>query len=298
MYPIRTSRPVWSKSFARPHVCSELCRSHYVINDHIIRITYQTGCLYPEKFEPAYIQLSEVNTDEQIRYLDEPLPLPRHIRLCIEHPLRVPQIYDHDFEEDEPILVSTLVRLFDAHYRRIYAEEEQAATPREYWVTAPCSACTDETYSDTHIEEYFETCENAEDCFCFNEAEDAAGDYIRLSNCRHQFHRSCILRWFNTPRAASVDDEDGSTDRKSNSCPNCRQPIIYCATCQSNRSVKNRFFGAVPPYDENNEEQEDRPETDGPYRIHTIYYEELFFKGIMYDSAQQLVRLLPLERIE
>jgi hypothetical protein len=296
MYPIRASRPVWSKNFSRPHVCGDLCRSHVVINDNLIRMTYQTGCLYPEKIEPAYIHLSEVNTTEQIRYMDEPLPLPRRIQLVIDHPLHVPQCYTHEFAENEPILLSSLVRLFEKYYRQIYAEEELQATPREYWLSATCPDCTDDTYAESNIEAYMEPCEAAHDCFCFVEEDDEKqADCVRLTHCRHQFHRACILRWFNTPRA---DDDDGSTERKSNSCPNCRQPMIYCGTCQATRAVKKRFFGSVPPYDEHNEEQEDRPETDGPYRIHTIYYEELFFKGIMYDAARQCVRLLPLERVE
>lgn len=298
MYPIRASRTVWAKNFSRPHVCSELCNAHYVINDNLIRLTYQTGCLYPEKVEPAYVHLTERNSDESVRYLDEILPLPRNVRLCIDHPLRRPQLYDHEFETDEPVRLSTLVELFDKHYQRIYKEEEEKATHREYWVSRTCPGCDDETYTETNIDSFLQPCdEERVVCFCFSdEDEDKSPDEsVQLRGCGHRFHRTCILRWFNTPR---LEQDDDSSERKSNSCPNCRQPIISCATCHSSRAIKERYFGAVPPYNDEDEEQDDRPETDGPYGIHTIYYEELFFKGIVYDAAQQLLRLVPLERLE
>jgi hypothetical protein len=278
-------------------MCSELCNAHYVINDNLVRLTYQTGCLFPEKFEPAYIHLAEVNSDENVRYLDEPIPLPRHVRLCIDHPLRTPQLYDHEFEQDESIRLSTLVGLFNAHYQRIYKEEEERSTHREFWVTRPCPDCDDDTYTEGNIGRFLLPCDEHADCFCYNDEEEdkAPGESVQLRGCNHRFHKECILRWFNTPR---LEQDDDASERKSNSCPNCRKAIITCDTCQSTRTIKERYFGAVPPYNDDDEEQEDRPETDGPYGIHTIYYEELFFKGIVYDATQQLVRLVPLERIE
>lgn len=298
MYPIRASRAVWAKNFCRPHVCSELCNAHYVINDPLIRLSYQTGCLFPEKVEPAYIHLTEVNTDDNVRYLDESLPLPRHVRLCIDHPLRKAQMYEHEFEDDEPVRLSTLVKLFHAHYERIYKEEEEQSTHREFWVTRTCPDCDDDTYTEKNIDGFLVSVDQPAECFCFRDDEEedkVPSESVQLRACGHRFHRECILRWFNTPR---LEQDDEASERKSNSCPNCRQSIITCGTCQSSRTIKERFFGAVPPYNDDDEEQEDRPETDGPYGIHTIYYEELFFKGIVYDAAQQLIRLVPLERIE
>ena len=294
MYPIRASRSVWAKSFARPHTCNELCHSNYIISDHMIRISYQTGCLFPEKIEPAYIHLSERNDEERTRFLDEPVPVPRQVQLLIEHPLRHPRMYEHVFEENEVVYLSTIVALFDAHYKRIYAEEEEKATHREYWIVEQCSACDEDTYTEEKLADYLVAALDvtAQCAICFENEGDTP--IVQVNHCQHVFHQACLLKWFNTTR----EDQDTETERKSNTCPMCRQPLILCATCQSTQKIKRRFFGAVPPFNMENEDQEDRPETDGPYGIHSIYYEELFFKGIHYDAQQQLLRLLPLERLD
>jgi hypothetical protein len=44
--------------------------------------------------------------------------------------------------------------------------------------------------------------------------------------------------------------------------------------------------------------EDDRIETDGPYRIHSLYYEELYFKGIEYNKVENTIRLLPFERLD
>lgn len=296
MYPIRRSRQLWAKNFSRPHQCSDLCFTQYEIQNNVIRITYQSGCLYPEKVEPAYIHLSDRNVDNQVKYTDEVVPVPRQILLLIEHPLRHPRMYEHVFEPDQVVYLSTLVELFDAHYRRMYAEEEEKATPREYWINEPCTQCNDDFYQESKLDDFVDAYTPEPDAaatstcsICFE-----PGTLVRIRNCQHVYHRECLLRWFNTVRT----DTESETEHKSNSCPMCRQPLLLCTPCQSTRTRKTRFFGAVPPFQANNEEQEDRPETDGPYGIRGIYYEELFFKGIYFDARQQVVRLLPLERVE
>lgn len=284
---------IWAKNFTRPHTCSELCNSHYIISDNLIRLTYQTGCLFPEKVEPAYIHLSQVNSEEKTVYLDETLPLRGTVKLLMEHPLRRPQVQVHTFDED--VSLSTLVRMFHEWYERVYREEEETSTHKEHWIPQKCPDCTEETYTDAKIDDFVTILEQPEDCsICFDETIHADDALVRIRKCRHAFHRSCLLRWFNTPRPR---DSDLDPDEKHNSCPICRQPIITCETCDSTRILKRRYFGAVPPHDPNNDEQIDRPETDGPYGIHTIYYEDLFFKGLVYDSNARTVRLLPLERL-
>ena len=59
MYPLRISRPMWTKIFYKTHECSDLCNTEYeIIDDNNMRIICQTGCIFPEKVEPLIIHIS------------------------------------------------------------------------------------------------------------------------------------------------------------------------------------------------------------------------------------------------
>lgn len=291
MYPIRASRSVWAKSFIRPHTCSELCNSNFIISDNLVRLNYQTGCLYPEKVEPAYIHLSENNNEANISYMDDLVPVAKQVTLFIDHPLQIPLSITHEFEDEKQVTLSQIVQLFRQQYEHVYREEEEKCTPREYWIPRKCTDCSDETYTERNLESFLNSAESEDGCsICFDDSEV---NLVRIQSCGHTFHITCLTRWFNTPKQV----ENEMVEAKHNSCPMCRQPIITCFSCHADRIIKERYFGPVPPYEPNNPEQEDRPETDGPYHIHTIYFEELYFKGIIYDTQTKMIRLLPLERL-
>lgn len=292
MYPIRVSRPVWTQPFLKPHTCSELCHTQYEIQNTIIRITYQTGCMFPENIEPLHIHISDHNETE-ITYINSILNIPNEVILCIDHPLRYVFRVVHVFEQ-VVIRLSDVIQVFDHYYNQIYKEEEEGSTHREFLIEKECPDCTDEHYTDEHLPEFLNVVNTEESCsICFENVHlEGDTNIYAVRNCGHLFHYPCILKWFKTPKI--INDEESLPH--TNSCPICRQSIIFCDTCKGSRVIKESYFGSVPPYDPNSEE--DRIETDGPHRIHTIYYEELYFKGIQYDRIHNTLSLLPLEQLD
>ncbi|NBP59330.1 RING-H2 finger protein, partial [bacterium] len=154
-------------------------------------------------------------------------------------------------------------------------------------------------YTEPHLPDYLDRLNNSditEDtscsiCFETIYPGNEQPELYTIRNCKHIFHQQCILKWFKTPKVVNADETIPTT----NSCPICRQSIIFCETCKGTTVVKETFFGSVPPYDP--ESDQDRIETDGPYGIHTIYYEELYFKGVLYDRIHNTISLLPLEEV-
>lgn len=290
MYPIRTSRPVWCQPFVKNHSCSEMCNTQYEITDNnIIRIVYQTGCLFPDKFEPVFIHISNHTSD--IDYIDNKVNIPHTVECIIQYPMRNIFKHTHTFEPGD-IKMSDILRVFDQYYRSIYQEEEEKATSKEYQIQKDCPNCDDEKYTEEYIHEHLSICESESEEEQCNICFESGSEIIKINRCQHVFHKECILKWFNTPKILNGEIEQ----KKSNTCPMCRQAIIYCSTCSSTGMIEEPFIGVVPPFDP--EGEDDRPETDGPYHIHSLYYEELYFKGIMYDRIGNRLILLPFERIE
>jgi hypothetical protein len=294
MYPIRVSRPIWSQPFIKPHICSELCNTQYQISDNLIRITYQTGCLFPENIEPIHIHIS--NHTDNFDYSDNILNIPNEVSLYFHHPIKKPFVKLHSFDK-VVIRLSDVIRVFDEIYKKMYKEEEEQATKKDYEVEKICPDCDDEYYTEEKLPEYLvplDTTNLSEYCSICFETLYPGDDNIKLykiHNCQHIFHQQCILKWFKTPKVVNQDETIPTT----NSCPICRQAIIYCNTCKGTTTIKEKYFGSVPPYDPTSDD--DRVETDGPYGIHTIYYEELYFKGIVYDRIHNTISLLPLEDV-
>lgn len=293
MYPIRVNRPVWTRSFLKTHVCSELCNTQYEIRDTMIRITYQTGCMFPEKVEPL---ISHISAHDTIEFIDEILNIPNQVNLLIDFPLKQHFTQKHTFDK-VTIRMSDVLQVFDQIYTRIYKEEEEKATKQEFFIEKECMDCKEEEYNEENLSNFItlatdEESEESKECsICFESSDEQSG-LFQINNCKHIFHRHCIVKWFNTPKVLNEDESLPNT----NSCPVCRQSIIYCNTCKGTRKTKERYFGSVPPFDPNS--NENRIETDGPYQIHTIYYEELYFKGILYDRIHNTLSLLPLENVD
>jgi len=289
MYPIRQSRSTWTKSFLKEHECSQLCNTQYEINDNVIRIVYETGCLFPEKLEPVYAHIS-AHVSATTEFLDETIDIPPTVKLIVEHALGNPVEVLHTFTEADDIRLSTVLRAFDSIYKRVYTEEEAQATKRDFTVQKPCPDCKETDYTEECLPQFLRPPTPGNDnrsCnICFDE-----GDLVKLDLCNHHYHRECILKWFNMTRP----NEDNEP-QKSNSCPMCRQPIIYCNTCKATLVIHEPYFGVVVPFSQ--ETLDDRIETDGPYRIYGLYYEELYFKGFVYDRVHNTLRLLPFERLE
>lgn len=281
MYPIRKNRNIWSQAFLKPHECNELCSAQYHIQHNSIRITYEAGCLFPERVEPLCIHVSD---HDSIPFIDNVCNIPNEVKLIVDFPLKRPIELKHSFLETE-IYLSTILKVFDELYTRIYQEEEEKSTKQEFLIDKACSDCNEDKYTEENIHSFLTPVDSFDQqCnICFDE-----GELVEIDLCKHLYHKACILKWFNTVK---TDD-----DRKSNSCPLCRQPIIYCNTCKGTCVVQERYFGAVVPYTQ--EHEENRIETDGPYGIHTLYYEELYFKGLIYNRVENTLKLLPYERLD
>lgn len=286
MYPIRTNRPLWSKSFMKTHICSSLCNMEYELVDQNFRFTYQTTCLYPENLEPIQLPISRdirANTDQE-QFIDDIVPIPRKVKLFIHYPLTKAVILEHEFE-NVPITMNQILSIFDSIYQKIYQEEEEKCSTKTFLIEYGCQECDDSTYAPEHIDEFTTRLEDGSQVcnICFD--EESVEEIIQINRCSHVYHKKCILKWYNTPKTLA----NGDQEMFSNSCPHCRQTIIYCQTCDGTYVVKEHFTGKIPPYRSGME----RVETDGPYGIHSVYYQELCFKGILYNSKTNTLSLLP-----
>lgn len=289
MYPIRVSRNTWTKTFYKEHICSEACNSEYEIKDNDILITYKSGCLYPEKIEPLVVHISEYSNE--VTYVNEIVPIPKKVKFHIDYPLKNPVTIEYKFDNEE-IKISHILKKFDEIYKDIYKEEEEKTEKKDWEIPKNCEDCKEDNfYSPDNLDNFLEKVHVRDiDCsICFDTLQEE--DTFKIKNCTHFFHKECIIRWFNTSKA----DDESEENQKSNSCPVCRKPIILCEKCNSKRMINIIFNGSVPPFDSVNLENPDRPETDGPYKIHTLYYEELFFKGVIYEKTKNIIRLLPFE---
>ena len=286
MYPIRKTRPFWVHTFLKSHVCNELCNAKYEIQDNVFRLTYQTGCLFPEKVEPVCVHISQYKED--VMQLNDIIfdYLPKNITLLIDYPFRTNMIREYTLEDT--VNLSVILEKFDEMYKEAYKEELENSTIKEFQIKKSCVECKEEKYVEENIDQFLKPMDSIDiQCnICFEEGEDIVELYL----CKHYYHKKCILKWFNTVKITETEEEE-----KSNSCPSCRQPIIYCENCKSLKYTVENYSGPVIPYPLN--EEEDRIETDGPYQIHTLYYEELLFKGILYDKLTNHLKLLPYERL-
>ena len=298
MYPTRTNRNFWTKTFYKEHICSDVCNTEYEIEDNFTRITYQSGCLFPEKIEPLVVHVSDYSHHT---YIDEEIPIPRNIKIKIDYPLNNPLTIEHEFKEDK-ITLSVVLNYFDQLYKKIYSEEEENLEKKEWDITKKCDKCSDDLYKEENLINYLESqdsIENENCSICFDEL--TPDNTFKIKNCPHFFHKECVIRWFNTPKVINntvTTILEEPEEKKSNSCPVCRTPIILCKTCNSKQKIEEKFLGVVPPFDIDNIEIPDRPETNGPYKIHTLYYEELFFKGFLYEREKNILKLLPFENIQ
>ena len=288
MYPIRKTRPFWTYPFLQHHLCNELCNAQYEIQDNVIRITYQTGCLFPEKVEPIYVHISDHSKDYYINSLLEHIP--KTIHFLLDFPLKNPRKKTVIFTEEE-LTLSMVLKIFDDFYKETYEEEELHATIQDFTIKKSCMDCDDDKYSEQYIDSFLHSINDQNDDNQCNICFEGGNELIEIKLCKHQYHKNCILKWFNTTQTSETEEE-----HKSNSCPLCRQPIIYCNTCRGTREIQQIYRGSVIPY--SSDHTEERVQTDGPYMIHTLYYEELLFKGVLYDKIQNTIRLLPYERID
>lgn len=281
MYPIRANRPMWSKCFFKQHTYTELCNTEYELFDCTFRFSFRTTCLYPQNLEPINIHLSKY-TD----FIDITVNIPTKVKLLFHHPFNTPILKEHTFESS-PVLLSEIVKVFDTIYKELYIDEEEHTTEKTYELENPCLECKDEDYSIDYIDQYITNIENNCSCnICFEEFQSEDNPIIKINRCSHIYHKNCVLNWYNTPKTLT----DGDQIPYSNSCPNCRKTIIYCQNCDGNLCNRETFVGKIPPYVPSRV----RVETDGPYGIHSFYYEDLMFKGIMYNTNTNILSLLPL----
>lgn len=282
MYPIRTNRPLWSKCFFKNHICTEVCNTEYELIDRNFRFSFRTSCMYPQNIEPINIHLSKY-TD----FIDTTVIIPTNVKLLFHHPFNKPIIKEYSFETT-PVLMSEILKVFDTIYKELYKDEEEHTTEKTYNLENPCVECKDEDYSIEHIDQYItQTTETTDSCnICFEEG-DENNPLIKINRCNHIYHKKCLLNWYNTPKTLT----DGDQIPFSNSCPNCRKTIIYCQNCDGNLVTRETFVGKIPPYIPGRI----RVETDGPYQIHSFYYEDLSFKGIMFNTTTKILSLLPFQ---
>lgn len=284
-YPIRPSRPFWSITFSKPHVCDVLCNAQYELTSGSIRLTYTTGCLFPEKIEQVNIHISEhKNNNNYINY--EIFNIPKTVNILIDYPMKNSYTKTITFDTDK-LFISDILREFDCAYKEIYEDEEKTTTQKQYRIKTKCMECDDSFYHTDNLGQHMTSIENNLCNICFDES----GNFCKLA-CEHIFHKECIYKWYNTKK----EDIDKNTVNYSNSCPNCRSPIIRCIKCKGYKYTEEIFTGTVPPW--TGEFLLNRWLTDGKYQIFGHYYEELYFKGFVYNNINNTLSLIPKNYIE
>lgn len=286
MYPIRISRPIWCQTFYKEHICSSFCDVEYKIDNNIIRISYTSECLFPEKIEPSCINLYKY---EQSNYIDDKIKLCKNeVMIKIDYPMNNIFIKKITIDKDE-IRVSDILKIYHDLYKKIYEEEESKSTIKTFIIEVDCDACDDNYYEIENLDKFMEKTDMIDkQCnICFDDQ-----NLYSLKGCGHIFHKECITKWFDTSK---INDDTGE-QIKSNSCPSCRQSMIFCNKCKTKRFIEIQFEGPIPPY---NPKIPDfiRNQTDGPYEIHSLYFEELMFKGIMYNNTENSITLIPYDEI-
>lgn len=291
MYPIRTNRPLWSQTFYKNHVCDHLCNIEYKINSDIFRFSYTSSCLFPEKIEPTCINLYHLQEE---KFNDDVIMLPTDFMIEINYPMNNPFTKTIHIDKDE-VRISDVLKLFRESYLYVYDEEEKNSSEKIFKIKKSCMSCLENFYDEQNIDKFLiiENDDMSSCNICFDTTErtepsEPSSSLVKIKKCKHPYHKDCLVKWFNTTR----DDESGMS-RKSNSCPLCRQAIIFCEHCNGSEFVEEEFKGVVPPYDPNFFTI--REETDGPYGIHSFYVEELLFKGVIYDKSRNTMTLIPYE---
>lgn len=289
-YPIRASRPIWSLSFCKDHICGEICNSEYQLTNGLIRVTYTPNCIYPEKIEPMSVHVSE-HTEQKIAYINEVLPdIPDVCTVVIDYPLRKKYTKEVQFNSKN-IRMSDVLRVFDECYHEIYEQEEKTATTREWNIKKKCTSCSGDFYNSSNLNQYlkpFQPDAAVSSCVC-NICFEETGEFYTLY-CGHVFHLDCITKWYNTSK------QDDFEIKMSNSCPNCRMPIIQCEACSGNTYLTEKFFGVVPKYSE--EAPLTRWLTDGIWQIYGHHYEELHFKAIKYSKNANTLELVSQYKVD
>lgn len=293
-YPIRGSRPIWSLSFCKHHVCGEVCNAEYQLTNGLIRVTYTPNCIYPEKIEPMSVHISDHNSSH-LTYINEVIEgIPKKCNILIDYPLKKIFTREVEFLQEE-IRMSDILRVFDEAFKEIYEQEEKTATHKEWNLRKKCTVCTTEYYNTANLQQHLKPpvessmdSGNSKVCnICFEET----GDFYALY-CGHLFHLDCITKWYNT----SKHDETSFEVKMSNSCPNCRTPIIQCQSCSGTQNIIEKFFGSVPNYTEENPLS--RWLTDGIWQIYGHHYEELHFKAIKYTKHTNTLQLVSQYKVD
>jgi len=290
MYPIRISRPIWSMTFSRPHICTELCNTEYELTTGLLRLTYTPTCLFPEKIEPMNVHIS--NHSSNLIYTDDIIPeIPKTVNIMINYPMMTEVVREVTFQNDE-IKMSDVLKVFDEIYREIYEEEEKTASRRQYTIKKNCDTCDTAFYSSDNLTQHIQPITNTvneSNCnICFEEV----GDFFKLY-CGHIFHFGCIEKWYKTIKS---DDTSLQELKFSNSCPNCRTPIIQCLRCRGMNYTTEDFYGVTPPY--SIDYPLSRLLTDGTYKIFGHYYEELYFKGLIYEKKTNTFSLISQYKVD
>ena len=290
MYPIRLTRPIWCQTFYKDHICSDNCNIEYNINNSILRISYTSECIFPEKIEPTHIRISNF---KECVFINDKINIPREVNVLVDYPMNNDYITLHNFNKDD-IRVEDVLQLYQDLYKEIYKEEESKSTERLFRLKLECKECSDNSYKLDELSKFIEHDPNMfnEQCnICFENDEKKL---FKIIKCKHIFHLECLSKWFNTMKI----DNDTGMSVNSNSCPLCRQSLIYCNNCNGERIYDEEYRGVVIPFNEDINLRTIRIETDGPYQIHSLYFEELFFKGIMYDRITNTINLVPFDELD
>lgn len=234
-------------------------------------------CLLPSDNEDTIVTqsvlLNELDFDDIIN-ADELVNVPNSFDVVLNFPFDIPSFFHVELQE--PATVQKLFELVSSIYYSMY-QLENDETP---WIPESfgyielekkeCEDCIHIRNLSVFLETEIDETDDVQCSICYNSFSTTSKSY-RLT-CQHRFHHDCIKTWL----------------KQSNTCPLCRSTVICCEHCDG--------LGFILTDDSTEEKIQElidmrdhdpfplmRPTTMGQYRIHSLDFEDLVVKHLIYD---------------
>ncbi len=207
-----------------------------------------------------------------ITMLDEIVIPDNEITINFHYPLN--NLYPFIFKSESGFTRGQLLNHICKTYHEIYKEEEETSSDKTFILTKNCTKCKHViNWKDDVINQ-----KTNDQCdICFNTY--VVGDIIKILNCNHIFHTSCLTKWFD----------------ENKTCPYCRISCCGLIKCNNNKCVDGiytfEYIGKVPPTEirRKHSDFQNRPASNGKYEICGHDIDDLVIETITYDPETKVV---------
>ena len=280
LYPIRFSRNYWTIPIVTEHICDpNICSKNLQLNtetrelEEVLNKDYKNGrCKNGNLLYPTFVPLSTFNYTNPHGSLG-PLYKPDQIvikdpifDISIDFPLRNPTRVKINTGGSETTLRDLLFYITDA-YKKIYNEEEETASLKEFVFKRDCDCNTMDS-----IEKIIPPHSKQGVCsICYDDFEN---NPLAVLKCGHKFIYNCISSWVNSDKT---------------SCPLCRENVLNCDKCNGTKMIDYiQSYKVIPTY---LRDDVFRNETDGKYGIYQYDIDHLVIEYLMYNNNTKTLLL-------